>query len=458
VSRITIVGTGYVGLSYAAALAELQHEVIALDVNPARIESLTSGHVPFFEPGLSELVSRGVGADRLSFTTDYATAISTAEFVFLCVGTPQGDDGAADMSQVESAARSIAIHLAPDRLTVVVNKSTLPVGGGDSVEEILVRHARPGTELAVVSNPEFLREGVALHDIFHPDRIVIGAQHRQHAALVADLYRDIDARALVMDRRSAEMVKYAANAFLATKISFINEVAQICDELDADVGFVAEGMGMDDRIGRRFLHAGLGYGGSCFPKDVAALAHMGERSGINTQLLRSVQLVNREVRERFIERAAWALGGLEDRKVGVWGLAFKESTDDIRESPALATIEMLWARGARVVAYDPQAMPAAGRLYPGLEIAHDAYEAARGADAVLVATPWPEFRVVDLRRVAGSMAGDLLLDGRNLIDPKEASRAGLRYLGIGTGFVEPISVAQRQADVPAETREYAGAA
>ncbi|HVM30290.1 MAG TPA: UDP-glucose/GDP-mannose dehydrogenase family protein [Candidatus Limnocylindrales bacterium] len=461
-SRVTIVGTGYVGLSYAAALAELEHEVTALDVNQLRMESLAGGHVPFYEPGLSELVSRGIDSGRLTFTTDYAAAVAGAEYVFMCVGTPQGKDGAADLSQVASAARSIAKHLSPDRLTIIVNKSTLPVGGGDYVQDVVARHARPGAQYAVVSNPEFLREGAAIQDIFQPDRIVLGAEQRQHASLVADLYRAIDAPVLIMGRRSAEMVKYAANAFLATKISFINEVAQMCDELGADVGLVADGIGMDGRIGPRFLHAGLGYGGSCFPKDVAALAHIAERSGVDAQLLRSVQKVNDEVRERFVDRAAWALDGLEGRRIAVWGLAFKENTDDIRESPALAAVEMLWARGAHVVAYDPQAMPAAKRLYPHLETAPDAYAAAQGADAVLVATPWPEFRALSLYRTAGSMKGDLLLDGRNLFDPSVATQAGLRYLGVGRGFVEPAAAARDRSrdrmNERAAEREYAGAA
>lgn len=453
VSAITVVGTGYVGLAYAAALAELQHDVIGLDVVPSRISSLQRGVTPFFEPGLDEMLVRGTASGRLVFTTDYTKAVSRSEFVLLCVGTPSGPNGDADMTQVDAAVSSIGAHLSEQHRTIVVNKSTMPIGAGDHVEEILRRHAPTRARFGVVSNPEFLREGTALDDIFNPDRIVLGAEDALDAEAVAQLYQALDAPVLITSRRSAEMVKYAANAFLATKISFINEVAQICDELGADVSVVARGIGMDGRIGSRFLHAGLGFGGSCFPKDVMALSHMAERAGINAQLLRSVQQINRDVRTRFIDRAELALGGLNKRRIGVWGLSFKEDTDDIRSSPALDTIGMLWGRGAQVVAYDPQAMPAAARAFPELEMVHNAYQAADGADAVVLATPWAEFAEINLSRVARSMAGDLLLDGRNLFDPKMVASAGLRYLGVGRGGSLGAPAARATVVVEAERAE-----
>jgi len=442
-SAIAVVGTGYVGLAYAAALADLGHEVIALDVLPSRIAMLEAGRIPFFEPGLEELVQRGAQSGRLRFTTDYRNAVSGADFIFLCVGTPSTRDGDVDMRQVEAAAAEIGVSLRPGQRTVIVNKSTMPVGSGDVVHCIVQRHASPGATFSVVSNPEFLREGSALHDIRHPDRIVLGSDDRETAEAVAALYEPINASVLITERRSAEMVKYAANAFLATKISFINEVAQLCDELGVDVNVVAEGIGLDHRIGQRFLHAGLGFGGSCFPKDVAALARMADEAGLEPRLLRSVLRINEEVRARFIDRAERLLGGLRGRLVGVWGLSFKEDTDDIRDSPALAAIALLHVRGARVQAYDPAAMTNAARAMPELALTDSAYEAAAGADAVLLATPWGEFHQIDLFRVADSMAGDVLLDGRNLYEPRTVADAGLRYLGIGRGA--PLSSAVRPA-------------
>lgn len=436
-SKISVVGTGYVGLAYAAALADLGHEVTAVDVLPERISTLAGGKIPFHEPGLEELVQRELRSGRLRFTMDYATSVGVADFVFLCVGTPSAPNGDADMRQVQEAAACIGAALSAGHRTLIVNKSTMPTGSGDLVARIVGANARDGAAFAVVANPEFLREGSALHDIRHPDRIIVGADDREAAEAVAALYAPIGAPVLVADRRSAEMMKYAANAFLATKISFINEIAQLCEETGVDVNVVAEGIGMDGRIGRRFLHAGLGFGGSCFPKDVAALVRLADEAGIHPRLLRSILQINDDVRVRFLDRAERMLGGLDGRLIGVWGLSFKEETDDVRNSPALATIELLLSRGARVQAYDPAAMPTALRALPELAMTENVYQAATGADAVLVATPWNEFRQIDLHRVASLMKGDLLLDGRNLYEPRVVAESCLRYLGIGRGASFP---------------------
>ena len=435
-ARICIVGgSGYVGLGYAAALADLGNDVVGLDVAADRVAALNRGEPLIYEPGLEELLQRNLAAGRLRFTTDYAEAVPGAEFVFLCVGTPSLSDGDADMRQVRAAAVAIGRHLRPEpgRRTVVVNKSTMPIGSAELVAGLIAEHAPAGAAFAVVANPEFLREGDAVHDIFSPDRIVLGAGDRAAAEAVAALYAPLGAPILITDPRSAEMVKYASNAFLATKISFINEVARVCERLGADVTVVAEGMGLDPRIGPRFLHAGLGFGGSCFPKDVGALTRMADDAGLHPGLLRAVLEINTDIRRRFVARAEKLLGGLDGRVLAVWGLSFKEDTDDLRESPALDVIAMALERGAGVRAHDPAAMANAARRLPQVTMCASPYEAAEGADAVVVCTPWREFRQVDLGRVATAMRGDLLLDGRNLYDPRAVLAAGLRYEGIGRG-------------------------
>jgi UDPglucose 6-dehydrogenase len=433
-ARICIVGgSGYVGLGYACALADLGNDVIGLDVAAERVVALNRGEPLMYEPGLEELLERNLAAGRLRFTTDYAEAVPEAEFVFLCVGTPSLSDGDADMRQVRAAAVAIGRHLVPGAFAYVVNKSTMPIGSAELVAQLIAEHAPAGAGFAVVANPEFLREGSAVHDILHPDRIVLGAEDWAAAEAVAALYAPLDAPTLITDCRSAEMVKYAANAFLATKISFINEVARVCERLGADVTVVAEGMGLDPRIGPRFLHAGLGFGGSCFPKDVGALTRMADDAGMHPGLLRAVLEINADIRRRFVARAEKLLGGLDGRVLAVWGLSFKEDTDDLRESPALDVIAMALERGAAIRAHDPAAMVNAARRFPQVAMCTSPYEAADGADAVVVCTPWREFRQVDLERVAAAMRGDLLLDGRNLYDPPAVAAAGLRYEGIGRG-------------------------
>lgn len=433
-TRICVVGGGgYVGLGYAVALAELGHDVIGLDIDRARVERLNAGDSPVFEAGLPEMLRRNLDAGRLTFTTDYGLAVPKSEIVFLCTGTPSLSDGEADLRQVRSAALSIGTHLQPGATTVIVNKSTMPVGAAELVAGIVAEYAPVGAEFSVISNPEFLREGRVLQDILHPDRVVLGGEDEPALDKIASLYEPLGAPILRTDHRSAELIKYAANAFLATKISFINDIARLCERLGADVTTVAEGIGADDRIGPRFLQAGIGFGGSCFPKDVGALTRMAEGAGLHPGLLRAVLEINRESQRRFVSRAEDLLGELDGREVCVWGLSFKEDTDDLRESPSVAVVEMLIERGARVRAHDPAALENAGRRLPEIALADDPYTAARGADAVLLCTPWPEYRAIDFQRLASEMRGDLILDGRNALNPAVIEAAALRYEGIGKG-------------------------
>jgi UDPglucose 6-dehydrogenase len=426
-------GGGYVGLGYAVALAELGHDVIGLDIDEARIERLNQGDSPIYEAGLPEMLRRNLAAGRLRFTTDYSFAVPTSEIVFLCTGTPSLSDGEADLRQVRSAAMSIGSHLKPGHSTIIVNKSTMPVGAAELVAGIVAEYAPPGAKFAVVSNPEFLREGRVLYDILRPDRIVLGGDDEQALATVSALYEPFDAPILATDHRSAELIKYAANAFLATKISFINDIARLCERLGADVTVVAKGIGADERIGPRFLHAGIGFGGSCFPKDVGALTRMAEGAGLHPGLLRSVLEINREAQRRFVARADELLAGLDDRLICIWGLAFKEDTDDLRESPAVAVAEMLLERGAVVRAHDPAALANAGTRLPGVTLCQDPYEAACDADAVMLCTPWPLYGQIEFQRLASLMRGDLILDGRYVLDRASVQAAGLRYEGIGNG-------------------------
>jgi UDPglucose 6-dehydrogenase len=426
-------GGGYVGLGYAVALAEIGHETIGLDIDAARVDRLNQGDSPIYEPGLPDMLRRNLASGRLSFTTDYAEAIPRCNVVMLCTGTPSLSDGEADLRQVRSAAMSIGAHLQPGTSTIVVNKSTMPVGAAELVAGIVAEHAPNGASFSVVSNPEFLREGRVLQDIMHPDRVVIGGDDADALKTIAALYEPFGAPVLRTDHRSAELIKYAANAFLATKISFINDIARLCERLGADVTTVAEGIGADERIGPRFLRAGIGFGGSCFPKDVGALTRMAEGAGLHPGLLRSVLEINREAQRRFVTRADELLGGLDGRTICVWGLAFKENTDDLRESPAVAVVELLAERGASVQAHDPAAIANAATRLPYVVLRDDPYEAAREADAVMLCTPWPEYKAIDFTRLANVMQGDLVLDGRNMLDAAAVASARLRYEGIGRG-------------------------
>jgi UDPglucose 6-dehydrogenase len=426
------------------------HDLVGLDINTDRVAQLNSGESPIFEAGLPEMLRRNLQAGRLRFTTDYADAVPASDIVFLCTGTPSLSDGEADLRQVRAAALAIGAQLGAGTRTVIVNKSTMPVGAAELVADIIAEHAEPGADFAVISNPEFLREGRVLHDIMQPDRVVLGGDDDEALSTVAALYEPFGAPILRTDHRSAELIKYAANAFLATKISFINDIARLCERLGADVTVVAQGMGADERIGSRFLHAGIGFGGSCFPKDVGALTRMAEGAGLNPGLLRAVQGINQEAQRRFVTRAGELLGGLDGRTICIWGLAFKEDTDDLRESPSVAVAEMLLERGAIVHAHDPIALTNASSSLPSVKLYEDQYEAVRGADAVMLCTPWRVYLGTDFPRVADDMAGDLLLDGRNFLDPNAIRAAGLRYEGIGKGrhrlpAPAPTSLARRTA-------------
>ncbi len=440
-ANIAVIGTNYVGLVTAACFAELGNQVVGVDIDPGKVERLGRGQLPIYEPGLEEIVVQNLKAGRLRFTLDYNEGLKKAEFAFVCVGTPSGVEGEADTSQVKSAAHSLGQYTPAKRSLIVVNKSTMPIGTGEWMLQALGRASNgSGATFQVVSNPEFLREGSAVDDFRHPDRVVLGGTDPEAIERVASLYRDLQPEPPIIrtDIPSAEMIKYASNAFLATKISFINEIASICERLGADVKEVARGMGLDRRISPEFLEAGVGYGGSCFPKDVKALAHMASMAGAHPQLLRAVMEINRDMRRLVLQKVRAELGNLEERTIGVLGLAFKPNTDDLREAPAIEIIHLLQSEGARVKAYDPAANEAAREMLPGVELCSDAYSVAEGADALLLLTPWSEFRRLDLPRVAHSMRYPLVVDGRNLYDPTDMVERGFKYRAIGRPVPEAV--------------------
>ncbi len=429
---ICVIGVGYVGLVTAAGFSDLGNRVTALDINEERVRNLRKGILPIYEPGLEEVVRRNVQAGRLTFTTSYAEGLEKADFAFIAVGTPEGVDGEADLRYVRDAAEAIALSMT--RPLVVVNKSTVPVGTGDWVAEIIRSHLAKPLPFSVVSCPEFLREGCALADFSNPSRTVLGSMDREAADKVAQLHLPLRAPIMITDLRTAEMIKYASNAFLATKISFINEIANVCEALGADVKEVASGMGYDPRIGRQFLEAGIGYGGSCFPKDVKALAHMASVQGRNPQLLQAVMDINDDRIRILVEHVESLLGKIDKAEIGLLGLAFKSNTDDIREAPAQKIAALLGKRGARVRAYDPVAMENAARTMPGVAMCADPYALADGADALVVVTDWNEFKQLDLPKVRSLMRTPNLIDGRNIYEPEEIKALGFRYRGIGRGY------------------------
>jgi UDPglucose 6-dehydrogenase len=435
--QINVIGTGYVGLVYAVCMAELGHEVVATDIDAAKIDRLSRAECPIYEPGLEELLQRNLVGGRLRFTT--SPDVAGAEFVFLAVSTPSTPEGAADLRHVRAAVQAIASH-AGGANPIIVNKSTAPVGTGDTLDHLLSNGNGNGNggrarEFRIVANPEFLREGSAVHDFFHPDRIVLGARDEAYARAVAELYAPLDAPVIFTDLKTAEMIKYASNAFLATKISFINEIASICEHVGADVGDVARAMGMDERIGARFLQPGLGFGGSCLPKDVRALAYLATVYGAHPQMLNAVLEINAAQRRRVIRLLREALGPLEGRVVALFGLAFKPGTDDIREAPSIDLARLLINEGARVQAHDPVAMPAFARIVPEVEMFESPLEAARGAEAVVVVTEWPEFAALDLRELRDAMATPVIGDCRNHLDRQAALASGFAYFGSGTGLI-----------------------
>jgi UDPglucose 6-dehydrogenase len=434
--RIAMVGAGYVGLVSGACFADFGHDVICIDNDTAKFRALQRGEIPIYEPGLKDLVSSNVQQERLSFATDLREAVRSADAVFIAVGTPsRRDDGHADLSYVYNVAREIAAAL--EGFTVVIAKSTVPVGTCDEIERIIY-HERPDADIAVVSNPEFLREGAAIRDFKFPDRIIVGTEDERARKVVADIYRPLSLNQLPIfytSRRTAELIKYAANAFLATKITFINEIADLCERVGADVQEVARGVGLDNRIGTKFLHAGPGFGGSCFPKDVRALIKTGQDHDVPLRILEAVNSVN-DIRKRAMARKVSAVfsGRLRGRNVAVLGLTFKPNTDDLREAPSIALITALQDMGARVRAFDPAAMEHAQAIMPTVTYCESAYDCAESADALVIVTEWEQFRALDLARLRDLMATPVVVDLRNIYGAEELSRQGFIYLGVGRPF------------------------
>ena len=437
--RIAMVGTGYVGLVSGACFSEFGTEVVCIDADAAKIERLERGEIPIFEPGLDVLVANNRAAGRLTFTTDLAGAVAEAEAVFIAVGTPTGRTGGeADLSYVYEAVREVAGHL--KGYTVVVNKSTVPVGTGREVARI-IREANPVADFDVVSNPEFLREGAAINDFMRPDRVIIGAETDRARETMRALYRPlflIETPILFMTLETAELTKYAGNAFLATKITFINEIADLCEKVGADVHDVARGIGLDGRIGRKFLQPGPGYGGSCFPKDTLALVHTAQKAGAPVRIVETVADINDKRKKAMAGRIVEACGGsVAGKTVAILGVTFKPNTDDMRDAPSLEIIPALIAAGARVQAYDPEGMGQAEPLLPGVVWCKSAYDAMAGADAVAILTEWNEFRALDIQRIKGSMNEPVMVDLRNIYSPDEMIAAGFRYSSLGRPLSRP---------------------
>ena len=433
--RIAMIGTGYVGLVSGACFSDFGHVVTCIDKDTGKIRELQKGKLPIFEPGLDALVASNVAAGRLSFTSEPAAAVRAADAVFLAVGTPsRRGDGFADLSFVYDAANEIAPEI--EGFTVIAIKSTVPVGTNDEVDAI-VRKLRPDADFTVVSNPEFLREGAAIEDFKHPDRVVVGTDDERARQIMRELYRPLfinETPMLFTGRRSAELIKYASNAFLATKVTFINEMADLCEKCGADVQEVARGMGLDRRIAGKFLHAGPGFGGSCFPKDIAALAAIGQRYEVPTKIVATVMAVNDARKRAMVTKVVCACGGsLQGKTIAVLGLTFKPNTDDMREAPSLVIVPALEAQGARVRAYDPHGMVEARKLMPQLETATDPYACIDGADAMLILTEWDQFRALDLDRVKKALRNPMVIDLRNIYRPAELAAKGLSYVSVGRG-------------------------
>jgi UDPglucose 6-dehydrogenase len=427
--NIAVIGVGYVGLVTGTVFADLGNIVICVDSDKTRIGNLKKGRMPFYEPGLEEMVARNTEDGRLSFTTDTAKAVRSSEIVFIAVGTPPAEDGGTDLSQVEAAAEVIGRSLACGM--IVVNKSTVPVGTGDLVKHIIDKVKPKNAEVEVVSNPEFLAEGSAIHDALHPDRIVIGAPNRSVAMKLIELYATLERPMVITSVRSAEMIKYASNAFLATKISFINSIANLCEAVGADIEEVSRGVGLDERIGNKFLRAGIGYGGSCFPKDTESLLHVSRKFGAEIKIVDAAIEVNSAQPLRLVEKAERALGSLKGKTVAVLGLSFKPGTDDLRESCALAIVSQLLKLGAKVRAYDPMAMRKCEPLFPSVKYCEDAYDAAAGAHALMALTEWNHFKHLNFCKLKEIMADVHVFDGRNIYNPELVARAGLKYHGVG---------------------------
>ena len=427
--KIGIIGAGHVGLVTGACFSHLGHEVICLDNDPRKLALLNKGKCPIYEPGLEELVRTNLREKRLFFTSSIPAAVRRAEVLFVCVWTPPRENGEADLTAVETVSRQIAQTMTSYRL--VVDKSTVPVQTGEWVHRTIAANRRKNVEFDVASNPEFLREGSAVKDFLEPDRIVIGVESKRAEKILKELYDPLKAPVLVTDIKSAELIKHACNSFLASKISFINMVSQVCEAVGADVENVAKGMGLDPRIGRNFLDAGIGWGGSCFPKDLSAFIRIAEKLGVDAAFLRSVVGINETQKKAFVEKIHKQLWNLKEKTVGVLGVSFKPGTDDMRSAPSIDIVKALLAEGAHVQVYDPEAMPVARRIFKGVTFTKNAYEAARGADAIAVLTEWPEFQELDFKKVKKLMRHPVLFDGRNLYEPARMKKLGFQYHAVG---------------------------
>ncbi len=438
--NLAIIGTGYVGLTTGTCFAEVGHNVICVDNNAAKVQTLLQGQVPIYEPDLEDLIVSNVSAGRLEFTTDLSMAVERSEIVFIAVPTPPNEDGSVDLSYIEAVSHEIADVVRPEfGYRIIVDKSTVPVSTGSKVAQVIARYAHPGVEVDVVSNPEFLREGSAVRDLMNPDRVVIGADSQRAMDMMKRVYQPFSAPIVEVDLHSAELIKHAANSFLALKISYINAVSAVCEKAGADVELVAQGIGMDKRISRNFLNAGLGYGGSCFPKDVKGFINISEQLGVPLELLKEVERINAAQLERFIERIREKLWVLRRKRIAVWGLAFKQNTDDVRESVAVKLIRKLCEEGANVSAYDPKARVNAERELVGCSVrfCDDMYECARDAEVLIVATEWKQFATANLLKLREMMHLPIIFDGRNLLHAENAVHAGFEYHSVGRRSLYP---------------------
>ncbi len=427
--KITVVGSGYVGLVSGACFASLGNQVICVDIDKSKVGSLKRGVMPIYEPGLEELVKDNVRRKRLSFTTDLKKAVRQSEVIFIAVGTPPRPNGEADLSYVENVACDIAKEITSYKL--VVEKSTVPVQTGEKIFQTIAAHAKKGAQFDVASNPEFLREGSAVHDFMHPDRVILGVQSDKAKEILTRLYKPLKCQVLVTDIKSAEIIKHASNSFLATKISFINAISNICEAAKADVEQVALGMGLDKRIGRSFLNAGIGFGGFCFPKDLSAFVRISEKLGYDFQLLKAVEKINEDQKAVFLKKVESALWNINSKNIGVLGLAFKPDTDDMRFAPSLDIISFLQSHGAKIKAYDPHAMSKARPMLKGVEFCSDSYSVCKGSDCMLILTEWKEFKELDLKKVKKLLKQPVIIDGRNIYDPQKMAALGFRYYSMG---------------------------
>ncbi len=438
--HISVVGTGYVGLVTGTCFAEFGNDVICVDIDREKIKRLQRGELPIYEPGLDDLVAKNVKDGRLHFTTDLREAVENSLVIFIAVGTPASDDGSADMSFAENVAREIARHL--NGYKVIVNKSTVPVGFGKRLEKIIAENLERPTKFSVVSNPEFLREGSAIEDFMRPNRVVLGSESSEAIAIMKELYSPlylIETPFVITNLETAELIKYASNAFLATKISFINEIANFCELVGADVHDVARGMGLDNRIGKKFLHPGPGFGGSCFPKDTHALLQMGQEKDFGFQILDAVVRVNENQRQVMVRKIKSTLGNVQGKQVGILGLSFKPNTDDIREAPSVEIIEALLSDGAHLKAYDPVAMENMRKRFPKLTFCKDTYEVAKNADALIFVTEWNQFRSLDLDRIKSLMNSPTIIDLRNIYDPEKMHQKGFQYTCVGRPLITRVT-------------------